>query len=111
MKTKLLSTCVILLSLPVMAQSRPQARNDDPTTPMFTFRVNVISRTVQAVNYQHRSGSTKLDFAGTDLMPAASGEAKVNSKRGRIEIEAEFAGLQKPTSFGNEYLTYILWAI
>ena len=112
MKTKLLFTCVILLSLPVMAQARPQAaRNDDPTTPMFTFRVNVISRSVQAVNYQHRSGSTKLDFAGTDLMPAASGEAKVNSKRGRIEIEAEFAGLQKPTSFGNEYLTYILWAI
>ena len=112
MKTRLLLTCIILLSLPVMAQARPQAaRNDDPTTPVFTFRVNVISRTVQAVNYQHRSGSTKLDFAGTDLMPAASGEAKVNSKRGRIEIEAEFAGLQKPTSFGNEYLTYILWAI
>ena len=112
MKTKLLLTCVILLSLPVMAHARPQAaRNDDPKTPMFTFRVNVISRTVQAVNYQHRSGSTKLDFAGTDLMPAAIGEAKVNSKRGRIEIEAEFAGLQKPTSFGNEYLTYILWAI
>jgi outer membrane protein OmpA-like peptidoglycan-associated protein len=66
---------------------------------------------VQAVNYQHRSGATKLDFAGTDLMPAARGEAKVNSRRGSIAIEAEFAGLEKPTSFGNEYLTYILWAI
>ena len=66
---------------------------------------------MQAVNYKHRSGATKLDFAGTDLMPSANGEAKVNSKRGSIEIEAEFGNLQKPTTFGNEYLTYILWAI
>jgi outer membrane protein OmpA-like peptidoglycan-associated protein len=73
--------------------------------------VVVISRSVQAVNYQHRSGASKLDFAGTDLMPSANGEASVNSRRGSIEIEAEFGGLQKPTSFGNEYLTYILWAI
>jgi outer membrane protein OmpA-like peptidoglycan-associated protein len=73
--------------------------------------VVVISRSVQAVNYQHRSGSSKLDFAGTDLMPTASGVAEVNSKRGSIAIEAEFGNLQKPTSFGNEYLTYVLWAI
>ena len=75
------------------------------------FRVNVVSRSVQAVNYKHRSGSTKLDFAGTDLMGSANGEARVNSKRGSIEIEGEFGDLQKPTTFGNEYLTYVLWAI
>jgi len=79
------------------------------TTP--TFRVTVISRSVQAVNYEHRSGSSKLDFAGTDLMPSANGVAEVNSKRGSIAIEAEFGNLQKPTTFGNEYLTYVLWAI
>jgi hypothetical protein len=44
-------------------------------------------------------------------MPSADGVAPVNSKRGAIEIEAEFGNLQKPTIFGNEYLTYILWAI
>ena len=76
-----------------------------------TFRVNVVSRSVQAVNYQHRSGATKVDFAGTDLMPSANGQAKVESKKGYIEIEVEFGNLQKPTTFGNEYLTYILWAI
>ncbi|MGA2923696.1 MAG: OmpA family protein [Candidatus Sulfotelmatobacter sp.] len=76
-----------------------------------TFRVTVISRSVQAINYEHRSGSSKLDFAGTTLMPSANGEAKVNSRRGSIEIEAEFGNLQRPTTFGNEYLTYVLWAI
>src|SRR6202030_4663641 len=53
----------------------------------------------------------KLDFAGTDLMPLANGVATVNSRRGSIAIEAEFGDLQKPTTFGSEYLTYILWAI
>ena len=80
-------------------------------SPAPTFRVNVISRNVQAVNYEHRSGASKLDFVGTDLMPSANGEAKVNSKRGSIEIEAEFGDLQGPTTFGTEYLTYVLWAI
>lgn len=112
MKNQLLSVLPIVLSLAALAQAAAQTTATvDPATQTFTFRVNVISRNVQAVNYQHRSGATKLDFAGTDLMPAASGEAKVNSRRGSIAIEAEFAGLQKPTSFGNEYLTYILWAI
>jgi outer membrane protein OmpA-like peptidoglycan-associated protein len=76
-----------------------------------TFRVTVVSRSIQAVNYKHRGGATKLDFAGTDLMPQADGQAKVESKKGYIEIEVEFGNLQKPTTFGNEYLTYILWAI
>jgi outer membrane protein OmpA-like peptidoglycan-associated protein len=44
-------------------------------------------------------------------MPSANGEAKVNSKRGSIEIDAEFGDLRVPTTFGNEYLTYVLWAI
>jgi outer membrane protein OmpA-like peptidoglycan-associated protein len=79
------------------------------TTP--TFRVTVTSRSVQAVNYKHRSGASKLDFAGTDLMPAANGQAKVESKKGYTEIEVEFGNLQNPMTFGNEYLTYVLWAI
>src|SRR6202041_589818 len=66
---------------------------------------------VQAVNYEHRSGASRVDFSGTDLMPSANGEAKVNSKRGSIEIDADLGDLRRPTSFGTEYLTYVLWAI
>src|SRR5579863_1758254 len=103
MKIRLLLAFSIALSLTALALAQTNS------TP--TFRVNVISRDVQAVNYRHRGGATKLDFAGTDLMPSANGQAKVQSKRGSIEIEGEFANLHKPTTFGNEYLTYILWAI
>src|SRR5712691_2779106 len=110
-KIKLLLAAAIALSLPAVAQTNSQTTVVEPISPTPIFRVNVISRSVQAVNYRHRGGATKLDFAGTDLMPAANGQAKVESKRGSIEIEVEFGNLQKPTTFGNEYLTYILWAI
>src|SRR5579871_2284486 len=112
LKSKLIIAVGITLSLSAFAQTNSQNLTIEPmstTTP--TFRVTVISRSVQAVNYQHRSGSSKLDFAGTDLMPSANGVAEINSKRGSIAIEAEFGDLQKPTTFGNEYLTYVLWAI
>jgi outer membrane protein OmpA-like peptidoglycan-associated protein len=111
-KTKLLLAIAIALSLPAAAQTNSQSTGEVEhmsSTP--TFRVTVISRSVQAVNYEHRSGSSKLDFAGTSLMPGANGEARVNSKRGSISIDADFGNLQRPTTFGNEYLTYVLWAI
>ncbi len=112
MKTKLLFVAAVALSLPAVAQTNSQTTVEvERVSSTPTFRVTVISRSVQAINYEHRSGSSKLDFAGTTLMPAANGEAKVNSKRGSIEIEAEFGNLQRPTTFGNEYLTYVLWAI
>jgi outer membrane protein OmpA-like peptidoglycan-associated protein len=109
---KLLLAATIVLSFPALAQSNSQTTlSVQPMSPMPTFRVTVVSRSVRAVNYEHRSGSSKLDFAGTVLMPSANGVAEVNSKRGSIEIDAEFGDLQKPTTFGNEYLTYVLWAI
>jgi len=76
-----------------------------------TYRVTVVDRTMKAINYQHRSGATKIDFHGTDLLPMAHGEAKVESKKGYIEIEVEFDKLQPATKYGAEYLTYVLWAI
>jgi outer membrane protein OmpA-like peptidoglycan-associated protein len=111
LKTKLLLAAGIILSLSAFAQTYQTSMAVEPMSQTPVFRVNVISRTARAVNYQHRGGATKVDFAGTDLMPRANGEAKVESKKGYIEIEVEFANLQKPTVFGNEYLTYILWAI
>jgi len=109
---KFLLAATIVLSFPALAQTNSKTTlTVEPVSATPIFRVTVISRSVQAVNYEHRSGSSKLDFAGTDLMPSANGVAEVNSKRGSIAIAAEFGNLQKPTTFGNEYLTYVLWAI
>jgi outer membrane protein OmpA-like peptidoglycan-associated protein len=99
---------IMTIGASAQAQSQVQAESGNPTP---TYRINVVSRTTRAVTYRHRSGSTKVDFQGTDLMPAAAGEAKVESRRGTMRIVAEFSGLDRPTSFGTEYLTYVLWAI
>jgi outer membrane protein OmpA-like peptidoglycan-associated protein len=100
---------LVCLGASTIAQAQSTATSDNNQTSV--YRISVVSRTTRAVSYKHRSGSTKIDFQGTDLMPAAAGEAKVESKRGAMEIEVEFSGLDRPTSFGNEYLTYVLWAI
>jgi outer membrane protein OmpA-like peptidoglycan-associated protein len=112
-KTKLLfAAAVFAISLTAVDRANPQTTPGvEPMAHTPTFRVVVVNRSVQAVNYKHRSGASKLDFAGTNLMPGANGQAKVEGKKGYMEIEAEFGGLEKPTNFGNEYLTYVLWAI
>src|SRR6201982_545733 len=107
-------TLSVVMALGASAQARAQTQTQvqaDSGNPTPTYRINVVSRTTRAVSYRHRSGATKINFQGTDLRPAAAGEAKVESKRGRLEIEVEFSGLDRPTIFGNEYLTYVLWAI
>jgi outer membrane protein OmpA-like peptidoglycan-associated protein len=75
------------------------------------YRVTVVARTMKAINYNHRSGSTEVGFRGTALMPEAVGQAKVESKQGVIKIDAEMQKLEPATKFGPEYLTYVMWAI
>jgi hypothetical protein len=80
-------------------------------TPAPLYRIEVVERTTPAVNYLHRSGASKVDFGGTPLMASGKGSAKVESQRGVIHVSAEFKDMVAPSSFGPEYLTYVLWAI
>jgi outer membrane protein OmpA-like peptidoglycan-associated protein len=82
-----------------------------PSDPQPIYRVTVISRNLEAVNYEHRGGPTPIDFQGTVLLPHAKGTAIVESHRGSVAIDAKFEHLDAPTRFGREYLTYVLWAI
>jgi len=109
---RILLTIGTIFGLSMLAQASPQATLVVETQgPVSAYRVVETSRTVQAINYRHRSGATDVDFAGTALMPSAEGNAKVRSKRGTMEVEAEFKNLQSPSAFGSEYLTYVVWAI
>ena len=75
------------------------------------YRVRVVERNLDAVNYFHRSGSTQIGLRGTDLLPTAHGEAKIRSESGRVVIDAHVEGLGSPSAFGPEYITYVLWSI
>lgn len=105
----LLMVCGLLSGQGQQVQDENAARMAAGSTPI--YRVTVTARTAKAINYQHRSGATKIDFKGTELLPQARGEAKVESKQGYIEIEVEFDNLQPANKQGPEYLTYVLWAI
>ena len=88
-----------ILAAPALGQAPPTAAP-----------AKSVSRTTKAVNYR-RAGATKIDFQGTELMSQASGEARVQNKGSRTEIDAKFLGLDEATKFGLEYLTYVLWAV
>ena len=104
-----LTVCGILSAQTPQTQSENAVRMKAGETPI--YRVSVTARSAKAINYQHRSGATQIDFRGTELLPMARGEAKVESKQGYMEIEVEFDDLQPATKHGAEYLTYVLWAI
>src|SRR5580658_8494000 len=113
-----LTMCGFALGPAALAQA-PQAPNptqrvengaiENGPTPI--YRITVVARTTKAINYHHRSGSTRIGFRGTALMPEARGEAKVQSEQGVIKINAEMEKLGPATQFGHEYLTYVMWAI
>src|SRR5437879_5150548 len=96
---------LFLCALPAVCQTD----RESGTVPI--YRVTVIQRTVEAINYQYRSLPTKVDFRGTVLMSKAKGEATVESKKGRTLIDAKFENLEEPQRFGREYLAYVLWAV
>ena len=103
---------------PTATQQWPQNQQQQKQTPQAemrdgvpVYKVQVVGRDIPAINYFHRSGSTKIGFQGTSLLPEAKGSAVVSSGRGRLTIDAKFEGLRPANSFGVEYLTYVLWAI
>ena len=112
-----------LLALGILSAQAPQAPNPTqqststgnlasvPAGSVPIYRVTVVARTMKAINYNHRSGSTEIGFRGTSLMPLAMGNAKVESKQGVIKINADMRKLEPATKFGPEYLTYVMWAV
>jgi outer membrane protein OmpA-like peptidoglycan-associated protein len=102
---------------PTAGGQSPMQNNAVPMTPagmrddVPIYRIQVVGRDIPAINYFHRSSATKIGFQGTSLLPAAKGAAKVEAHLGRTSIDANFEGLTPANGFGNEYLTYVLWAI
>jgi outer membrane protein OmpA-like peptidoglycan-associated protein len=116
-----LAATIVLLSFAAIAQEpnptsiAPGAQSAEGITQgpngAYIYNVKVVQRSLDAVNYLNRSGSTHIDFTGTDLMPSAKGDAKVNAVTGKTAISVRFEGLTPANGFGPEYLTYVLWAI
>jgi outer membrane protein OmpA-like peptidoglycan-associated protein len=109
----LLTVCGLAAAQPATAPSPVQQSTGNTAEhgSMPIYRVTVVARTMKAINYNHRSGATRIDFRGTALLPEAHGEASVESKQGVIKIDARMEKLRPATDYGPEYLTYVMWAI
>ncbi|HLH06950.1 MAG TPA: OmpA family protein [Terriglobales bacterium] len=106
MKKSLVVLLLLGFSVPFAAQTTAS-----PGTPaQSASSQSKVSRTSKAINFG-RTGATKLSLHGTEAMPRANGELKIQSKNGRVEVDAKVNSLDQASRFGLEYLTYVLWAV
>ncbi len=94
-----------------VTQAQPSEPQQEMRDGVPLYRIQVVGRDIPAINYFHRSGSTKIGFQGTSLLPQAKGEAKVTAQGGRTSIDLDIQGMTPANGFGTEYLTYVLWAV
>src|SRR5579885_2246698 len=101
----LLVVCALLATSSVRAQERnpTQKTATEPAGDSVpVFHVTVVSRTINAVNYHHRTGITKIGFRGTQLMPEAKGDASVESRMGSTKVDTSVEHLRPASSYGPE---------
>jgi len=74
--------------------------------------VKEITATRESMALSYPEGTTiSIKFQGTLRLPRASGEAKVERKKGATEIEIELDEMKPATFFGGDYNTYVLWIV
>lgn len=75
------------------------------------YKVHVVDSATVAVNYSNREMPTKIGMQGTVLLPYAKGDAMVQNRKGATEINLRLEGLVEPTRYGQQFLTYVAWAL
>jgi outer membrane protein OmpA-like peptidoglycan-associated protein len=68
-----------------------------------------VSNQVDAYMYKADSTS-RMQFKGTGISPASTGDAKVKTEKTSAEVDSEFEKLAPPASLG-PYTVYVLWGI
>ena len=101
----------VLASLSVSTLAQAQTATSSEANQTSTYRVSVVSRTTPAVQIRAPQRCHQDQFPWYGFDAPGFGRSKGQSNRGAMAIQAEFAGLDKPSAFGGEYLTYVLWAI
>ncbi len=79
------------------------------TVPL--YRVVVVQGSAKAINYRNLTRSATIDLVGTVLASNASGSVKMSSEDGAIQIKMKVKNLPPPSSFGGEFLTFVVWGI
>jgi hypothetical protein len=107
---RLFVSFIVLSTLPVFGR-QDTPNHDTPNHSVPIYRLTVVQRSLDAVNFERHSGPTEIELKGTLLLPKAEGKAIVEVKNGYTKIDLNIRRLEPPTQFGAEFLTYVLWAI
>ena len=95
--------CLLLVALCLPAvPAAAQSQQEQPAS-------GIISKSITAIGYQVGKG-TNVILTNTEVMPQASGQARVEAKPGITNIEVSVKGLSQPGTLSSELLTYVLWA-
>lgn len=71
---------------------------------------HVVKKPITAVGYRVGGGRTKVNLVATQLMPQASGVARVEAIPGVTNIRVTVKGLTRANQLGDVFLTWVLWA-
>ncbi|MBK8792726.1 MAG: DUF4398 and OmpA-like domain-containing protein [Holophaga sp.] len=103
------AAAVLILQAQAPAPGSSQTALVPATVPL--YRLTVVQGSAKAINYRNLKAFTKIDLKGTVLCPAASGLATMKSADPGIKIVARLKGLPPASTFGGEFLTYVMWGI
>lgn len=93
-------TISLMTASPALAQERSRIV-DAPVTE---------GNSAMAISYPE-GPTLGVKFNGTHRLPKATGEAKVERKRGRTDIEIRLDEMKPAAFFGGDYSTYVLWIV
>jgi outer membrane protein OmpA-like peptidoglycan-associated protein len=99
-----ITACILFGAMSVLALA--QTQQEIPAS-------SLISKSTVAIGFTVGGGATKVDMTGTQAMPQANGDVKVQARAnaGLTNIELNVKGMTPPSSLGAEYLTFVLWAV
>jgi len=69
-----------------------------------------VAESTKAIDYR-QGAKSDVAMKGSDQMPDISGKAEVDTKSTPTQLKVEVEHLKPASSFGLEYLTYVVWAI
>ncbi|MEW5976567.1 MAG: OmpA family protein [Acidobacteriota bacterium] len=99
----LLASCDVALAQPATAPENGAG---------LVQAVKAVTGTRESLAITYPEGVTiGVKLQGTQRLPQAKGEAKVQRKRGATEIEVELDEMKPASMFGGDYNTYVLWIV
>lgn len=104
---------VLALSLlvPALSWAQQEANNDQNSQVSSNSNaVQQVAESTKAIDYRQGSRSV-IAMKGSEQMAEIVGKAEVDTKSTPTQLRVEVDHLKPATSFGLEYLTYVLWAI